>query len=404
MTARLLRGATGIAFVILLAGASAAAAGQDPSQDPVPPGTVTLGPLQIRPSLVLKDMGFDENVKNEPVNPKHDFTFTLSPTANLIFRMRRLRLSYVTMTEYVYYKKYKEEGGSNTSSGARMELDLGLLKPYATVSGLNSKGRLNNEIDARARHHDLAYGAGIGLKVASRTSLILNATQANVEYAPDAEFRGVNLGQTLNGRRRGADVGIALTLTPFTTFNMAVTREQQRFSFSHGRDSNSWRVTPGFTFSPSGVITGSASVGYRRFQPVSNALAGYSGVVSNVSVGMTVYGRNQVMTVFNRDVQYSYETENAYYVGTGGNVTWTLSVVGPIDVRAMGGRFLMDYGRTSAGGNDTTTSYGGGIGYNFPNRARLGVNAEWVRRDSERDASRGYRNHRIFAGLTWGTP
>ena len=107
---------------------------------------------------------------------------------------------------------------------------------------------------------------------------------------------------------------------------------------------------------PAGVITGNASVGYRRFQPVSPTIPGYSGVVSTVGVGMTLYGRHHVGTVFSRDVQYSYETANTYYVGTGGTLTWTLSVVGPIDVRAIGGRFVMDYSRTSTNGNDTTTT------------------------------------------------
>ena len=33
----------------------------------------------------------------------------------------------------------------------------------------------------------------------------------------------------------------------------------------------------------------------------------------------------------------------------------------------------------------------------------LGINAEWARRDSDQSATRGYRKHRIFAGLSWGT-
>ena len=400
MNARICRGAAGIAAAWALAGAGVATAGQDPT----PPGTVILGPVQIRPSIILKDMGVDENVFNESVDPKHDFTFTLSPSANVVFRMRRLRLRYLTATDYVYYRTYKTERGNNTSSSARMELDLGLLKPYGSITGLNSKSRLNSEVDTRARHRDLAYGAGVAIKIASRTNLLLNGTQTTVSFAPDAEFRGVDLSRSFDGRRRTVDAGVGVALTPLTTFTVSLAREQQRFQRSPDRDSNSWRITPSFTFSPTGVLTGSASVGYRRFQPVSPTLPGYTGLVSNVAVGLTLYGRHQVQTSFSRDVQYSYETANAYYVGTGGTMSWTLSVVGPIDVRATGGHFLTDYGRTAAeGGHDTTTSYGGGLGYNFSNRARLGLNADWTRRDSSRSAQRGYRNHRIFAGLTWGT-
>jgi hypothetical protein len=135
-----MRKAAAMAVAWTLMSAAAAGAGQDP----VPPGTITFGPVQIRPSMVLKDMGFDENVFNTPDDPKRDFTFTLAPGAEVRFRMRRLALSYVSTTEYVYYRTFKSERGTNTSSGLRMDLDLGRLKPYGTISGLDSKARLNS--------------------------------------------------------------------------------------------------------------------------------------------------------------------------------------------------------------------------------------------------------------------
>lgn len=400
MNVRTLRvaAAMGVAWALLTAGKASAA------QDTVPPGTVTLGPLRLTPSLILKDMGVDDNVFNDPVDAKRDFTFTLSPRADLLFRMRRLRLAYTTATDYVYYQKFRGERGTNTSSSARLDVDLGNLKPYATVRGLSSKSRLNPEVDERARHRDLIYGAGVAVKVASRTSVLVNGTQGQIAYDPEAEFRGIDLRQSFNGRRRTIDAGIGIALTPLTTFTVSVAREQQRFDLSPDRDSNTWRVSPTFTFSPTGLLSGSASVGYRRFDTVSPTLPDYSGLVSAVVVGATIYGRHQVQVVFNRDVQYSYELSNAYYVGTGGIASWTLVVVGPIDVRGTAGRHLMDYrGIGKAPGSDTTTIYGGGVGYRFSNRARLGANVEWSRRDSNRSAERGYRNHRIFAGLTWGT-
>jgi hypothetical protein len=243
---------------------------------------------------------------------------------------------------------------------------------------------------------------------------LLNGTQGRVAYEAGSEFRGVDLRQSFNGRRRAVDGGLAIALTPLTTFTMSVAREEQRFERVPDRDSNSWRISPTFTFSPAGLLTGSATVGYRRFHPLSPTLPDYSGIVSAMTVGATIYGRNLVQGVFNRDVQYSYDLATDYYVGTGGALTWTLSVVGPIDVRATAGRFRMNYrsdggsstGLTAGGeqaGLDQTTSYGGGIGYRFGQRARLGLNVDWSRRASDRSVDRAYRNHRIFAGLTWGT-
>lgn len=391
--------AMGVAWALLTAGV--ACAGQPP--DPVPPGTVTLGPLRLTPSLILKDMGVDDNVFNEAVDQKRDVTFTATPRADVVFRMRRVRLTYSTATDYVYYRTYRSERGINTASSARLDVELGNLKPYATIQGVNSKSRLNNEVDARARHRDLIYGAGVALKIASRTSVLVNGTQGRVAYDPDAEFRGVSLRQSFDGRRQSIDAGIGIALTPLTTLTVAVAREQQRFALSPDRDSNAWRISPTFTFSPIGLLTGSASVGYRRFHPLSPTLPDYSGLVSAVAVGATIDGRHQVQALFNRDVQYSYDLTTDYYIGTGGTLTWTLAVVGPIDLRGTAGRYLMDYRGGERTGSDRLTTYGGGAGYRFSNRARLGVNVEWARRDSDRSAERGYRNHRIFAGLTWGT-
>ncbi len=400
MTARLLQIVTAAAVIAGLGGVGTARA---QTSDPVPPGTVTLGPFRISPSLLLRDMGVDDNVFNESTNAKRDFTFTLSPRADVLFRMGRLRVAYGTVTDYVYYRTYKSERGTNTSSSARLDVDLGGFKPFLSASGLNSRNRVNAEVDERARHRDLVYQAGVSLKLASRTILLVSGTQGKIAYEPDTEFRGADLRQSFNGRRRAIDVGLGVTLTPITTFTLALAREQQRFAFSADRDADSWRVSPTFAFTPGGLLEGSATVGYRRFHTLSPTLPDYSGVVGTATIGATLAVRHKLSGTFVRDVQTSYDVDTAYYLGTGATLTYTVLLAGPIDVRGTGARHRMDY--TISGvpaGLDVLTVYGGGVGYRFSERARFGVNVEWSRRDSDRDIERTYRNHRLFAGLTWG--
>ena len=176
MSARILRGLAAAAVAVVVSGSGVAVAGQDT----LPPGTLTLGPVRITPSLLLQDMGVDNNVFNEPVDTKSDFTFTITPRADIAFRMRRLRLGYNLTTDYVYYKKYTSERGTNTASSARLDFDLGRFKPYGTIQGLNTKSRLNSEVDTRARHHDVTYGAGVAFRIASRTDIVVNGTQAKM--------------------------------------------------------------------------------------------------------------------------------------------------------------------------------------------------------------------------------
>ncbi|HYT75899.1 MAG TPA: hypothetical protein VEL79_14190 [Vicinamibacterales bacterium] len=376
-------------------------AGQTP--DKPPPGSLTLGPMTLTPALSVRDVGVDDNVFNEAVDPKRDFTFTLTPRADVVFRMRRLRLGYSTATDYVYYRKYVTERGVNTSSAARVDVNLGALKPYASVTGVNTRARLNTEVDARARHHDLVYAAGASVQLFSRTHLLVNGSETTVRFDPDASFRGVDLQESFDGTRRAVDGGFAVDLTPLTAFSVLVAREWQRFDLSPDRNSDTWRVSPTFTFSPEGLLTGRASIGFRRFRGASPNVPNFAGPVAAVGIGATIYGRNQLQADFNRDVQYSYDLITPYYVGTGGHVTWTTLVAGPVDMRGTFQRTLMHYRGLLTPGDDRTMSYGGGIGYRFSGHARLGINAEWARRDSDQSATRRYRNHRIFAGLTWGT-
>lgn len=71
----------------------------------------------------------------------------------------------------------------------------------------------------------------------------------------------------------------------------------------------------------------------------------------------------------------------------------------------MAGRDVIEYrarlGSEDAVPRDTLVSYGGGVGYSFRQRLRIGVDAERSTRRSAL-ASRGYTNNRVFASLTWG--
>ena len=398
------RAASGAVAVVAWLAAAGAASAQQNVPEQVPPGTIVLGPVAITPAFAMKDVGVDDNVFNEPVDPKSDFTFTANPRATVGFRVRRLHLSTTAGTEYVYYQTYASERGTNVAAEVRADLDLGRLRPYASVAGTNTRSRLNTEVDERARHHDLADTVGLSLDVASRTSVLFSLRRSRINYEPDSSFRGVSLEQSFDGRTDRMEGGLAVALTPVTTFSVIGQRDQQRFELSPARDSDSWRVAPTLTFSPTGLLTGTAAFGYRRFDALNPALPDYSGVVASVAIGATIYGRHQLQGAYTRDVQYSYDPSTPYYLANGGTVTWTTVVAGPFDVRGTAGRNVMQYrGAAALAGADTARVWGGGIGYRFGDHARLGVNLESVRRESERSADREFRNRRVLASLTWGT-
>ena len=143
-------------FPLLLACVTVASALPASAQITTPPPDVPViqaGPLGISPTIMLRDIGRDENVFNERDDPKSDFTFTLVPRAEVVFKPRNLRLAYTAATEYVYYREYKSERATNLSSAVRADVTLGWFTPYLLATGTNTRQR------RRDTHHDASGAA-----------------------------------------------------------------------------------------------------------------------------------------------------------------------------------------------------------------------------------------------------
>ena len=145
---------------------------------------------------------------------------------------------------------------------ARADLDLTWLKPFVSFSSAHTSARPNAEIDLRARHHPRTYTAGTTIKIASRTSIGIVGRRTTETYDEGFEFRGEDLARSLDTKVKAYETSFNVDLTPFTTFSLVGSREEQRFERAPERDADSFRLAPTLTFSPLGLITGSASFGF----------------------------------------------------------------------------------------------------------------------------------------------
>jgi hypothetical protein len=89
-----------------------------------------------------------------------------------------------------------------------------------------------------------------------------------------------------------------------------------------------------------------------------------------------------------RDVQYSYDVNQPYYLQTGVGGSISQQLFGPLDVVVAGGYRTLEY-RDRAGSvvvapnrTDRQSTYGGGIGYHLGRDTRIGVNIDRVQRRS----------------------
>ncbi len=281
-----------------------AAAQQATPPDPVESATVRLGPIGFNPALLIRDVGRETNVFNEAIDPKSDFTATISPRLEIVMHPGPMRFSYTTTSDYVYYQTYKSEGGTNVGSAVRAEFDLGPFTPFASAGFANTRDRLNREIDARARHHDESYAAGTHVQLFDNFFVNAGARRSSTAFDSGADFRGQELQTTLNRTDEALDAGGGLALTPLTSLQVTVSRERSRFEFTPERNSESLRVMPSVTFSPLAILSGTASFGYRRFDGASAQVPDYRGFVSNVTLSTTVKERQHIDATFTRDLQY----------------------------------------------------------------------------------------------------
>jgi hypothetical protein len=394
-----------LSCVVAVVSASASARAQTQAPEAIETMPIHFGALGLRPSISITNVGNDSNVFNEAEHPQEDFTATVVP--RLVARVRggRMTLSYGSAADMVYFKKFTSERSVNANTDIRLDADLGRVQPYASIGWVATKERLNAEVDVRTPRSQRALAGGLRVLMASRTALLVSGRRFTLDFDEGALFKGVDLSRTLNSQADSVDASLQLLLTPLTTFSMTTSLQRDRFEAAPERDSDTLRLLPALQFDPTTLIRGSVAVGYRRFRPLTPALPDYSGLLVQAGLGYTMLARTKFDLDLARDVQYSFEDDEPYYLSTGGRLTVTHQLVGPLDLQAFGGGQTMAYrqsGTPTDVRRDQVRSYGGGAGYRLRNNMRFGVTWETNRRQSALN-DRDYVRRRIYASLIYGS-
>lgn len=384
--------------------------------DPFTSARVHVGPFAITPTVSLANVGVDTNVFNTWENPQSDFTATVTPAADVWMRFGPGRLNVKMAGSYLYFAKYADQRALGTTDSARVELPLLHLRPWFEGSFLTVRDRPGYEIDLRLRRAETGLGGGVDLFVSTRTTAGVSFRQTKTDYQAGETFLGTSVRDALN---RSTTVGAAsfrYALTPLTTVVLAVESVHERFEFSPVRDSNGFRVLPGVEFDASALITGSAHVGYRHLTMLTAGMPDYTGPVASVDLGYVLMGITRFSVQMSRDVAYSYDPAEPFYLLTGVTGSVSQSVGGPWSVEARAGVQRLSYRvidqalatalglgdvQGLAGRVDTVRTYGGGIGYKLGPSTRLGFNVDYFTRRSAL-YSRQYRGLRAGSSVTYG--
>jgi len=369
------------------------------------------GPLGLAPTLAITNVGLDDNIFNEANEPQRDFTMTVTPRLQARLRSGRVQLSGAVATGLVYYKEHDDERSIDWAADGRAELDLGWFRPYGLAALLDTRERLNAELDVRAPRTQTTFALGTRAVISPKVGAVFDLRQAKLDFAEDTTFEGVLLSQQLNSTTTTLDSGVELYVTPLTTFAVTASWQTDRFDDSPERDADTFRLLPSVRMEAPAIVQGSLAVGYRSFSALDPGTPDYSGVVVQGSLAHTFGEWTKLELSLSRDVQYSFEETEPYYLTTGFRVVVTQQLGESFDVRGIVGRDRLDYREEATPGAPSSTDsaarvdrasvLGAGVGYRFQANLRTGLDVEFARRTSDRP-DREYDRTRVFASLTYG--
>src|SRR5262249_12029553 len=339
--------------------------------------------------------------------PKRDFTITLEPKTDLWIHFGRSLVSGTITEDLVWFKKYSSERSVNSSYRVGLLVPLTRFTFGGAASYAGTRERPGFEIDARARRNQVSFEGTAEFLALSKTYIGVRAGQDRVDFDKDQIFLGANLHDELTRHVNTQAVTLRHQLTPLTTLTFEVGRGQDRFPYSPLRDSDSTSGAVTVKLDPFALIKGSARFGYRDYKPKDPRLPGFQGFTSAVDVNYVVLGATKLGVQFLRDVQYSFDVSQPYYVQTGVNGSLAQQIFGPIDVVGRIGAARLDY-RDRAGAavavsnrRDRVHTYGFGVGYHLGRDLRAGFNADKSSRETA-VIGREYEGWRYGTAVTYG--
>jgi len=309
-----------LAALLGLAGAVATASGQSYEAFQSEWTRVTqnaafhLGPFQAFLSFDLRRVGYGDNVYFEE-RPIKDFTATLVPSLTFYLPLRRRAIFYFRESpEYTFY--LRESGMREFTNGYGAGGKVLLFNRFVLSGDFERQSRIQAisvELGRPTRETRVATSAGLFYETARRTSLGLTGSIQKSSYADVSSDSGeIPLSSVLDRTERTAAVELYYRIRSEAFWFVKAGLTDYRFVLSaESRDATSAQVLTGIRFPILGRISGTVSLGYKKFDPKAPGRASYAGLIADSLIEART-GRFSVRAGFRRDLGFSY-FENAFF-------------------------------------------------------------------------------------------
>jgi hypothetical protein len=369
----------------------------------------SLGPVVLDPRFVVSD-GVDTNVFNQETNEQRDLFISFRPRLQSTVDSDRLKVTGQSAAEFLYFQQFVSEQSVNAFHGGEVHLRLAGVTLIGGGSFLRSRERTGYEIDVRALRFEKAAKFGLDVSLGPKTTAGIRVFRSSTTFDDDTLFHGTSLTEMLNRRREGAEASIRYALTPLTTLMGAVELGRDRFERSLLRDADNRKIMAGLEFQPLALLTGHAAVGYRQLEPATSTVPRFAGLVAQVDLGVTIRTRTRVGVRAVRDMMFSFEPEQPYYLLSDAQLVVTRRIADRWDVQGGAGAQRLQYRQAQqretlpaigTRRTDTGAAFSAAMGFRLLDATRIAVTAYYAQRRSG-VADRSFEGYRFGSSIEYG--
>jgi hypothetical protein len=305
----------------LLAATTARATEQEPADpDLSTEGMRRMGPFHVQPSVVLRNLGYDDNVRLEAAERSGDTTATFGPHLDLVLLTgNRGGFHLSEQLDYVTFARNTDLNHWNDETRSRGILLLKKVALSLEDRFTSRRERPNTEIDSRLRQNDHALTLGGRSLGQGRLGVETFVRGERIRYSSDDPEDDI-AGRTLDRDERSLSVLGTVKVWRKTSVLLEGTAERAEFTDrTQGRDTRGVSVLAGLRFDPSAAIQGEFRVGTMSLAAPDRPGNDFRGPIGAGSLRTRLGRRARVTGRFGRDLVYSTLRENLYFVSTG----WT---------------------------------------------------------------------------------
>ena len=285
------------------------------------------GPLRVRPSFQIRNVGYDDNILLRATPRISDYRATLSAGAEGVVLLGNAAfLTFDQRFDYTAYLETSEQNFLNTNTRARMTVPFGGFGFFGEFEITDAQERPVDREDIRPQRRTDRFNVGAIATLGWRTEIELAVGRQDWRFSdtdgtsldpndPNAvPFVTENLNRDVDTARLSA----TYRLKGRAQLTLRYEREDVEFEFPGRiigvgdvrRDAVETRILPGIRFGDGGALTGHVELGRSEIEAESPELPDFSGLAADAELLYRPGRRTSFRLVYLRRPGYEISSNN----------------------------------------------------------------------------------------------